>query len=121
MIGALLSAAGRGTSVPLAAATVASLTATVPTIKQPAQLVSNGQLRTLGDNMNNENPNCYYIIRQYQVDGMRPQVIKRGLTLDEAQAHCRDPETSSSTCRNNAGQARTQRVGEWFDCYEQAT
>ena len=69
---------------------------------------------------NNDNPNCYYIIRQYQVDGMRPQIIKRGLTLDEARAHCCDPETSSKTCRNDAGQARTQRVGDWFDCYEQA-
>ena len=69
---------------------------------------------------NNDNPNCYFIIRHYQADGMKGQVIKRGLTLDEAQAHCRDPETSSSTCRNNAVQARTQRVGHWFDGYDQA-
>jgi hypothetical protein len=70
---------------------------------------------------NNEDPNCYFIIRHYQVSDMKGRVIKRGLTLDEAQAHCSDPETSSSTCRNNAGQARTQRVGAWFDGYEQAT
>ena len=61
----------------------------------------------------------YRIVRMYQTDGMRAQVIKRDLTLDEAQAHCKDPETSSSTCRNDAGQARTQRVGHWFDGYEQ--
>lgn len=61
----------------------------------------------------------YRIVRMYKTDGMRPMVIKRNLSLDEAQAHCRDPETSSSTCRNDAGQARTQRVGDWFDGYEQ--
>ena len=69
--------------------------------------------------MSTEESRCYYIIRQYFEEALRDQVIKRGLTLSEAQAHCNDPETSYKTCRNNAGQARTQRVGPWFDGYEQ--
>ena len=67
--------------------------------------------------MSTEEPRCYYIIRQYFEEGLRDQVIKRGLTLSEAQAHCNDPETSYKTCRNDAGQARTTRMGPWFDGY----
>ena len=41
-----------------------------------------------------------------------------GLTLEEAQAHCNDPETSSSTCTKSAGRKRTKTYGPWFDGYE---
>jgi hypothetical protein len=38
----------------------------------------------------------YRIVRRYfHSDRCRPRVIRRGLTLEEAQAHCRDIETSS--------------------------
>ena len=47
------------------------------------------------------------------------RVIARGLTLEQAQAHCGDPETSSSTCTKAAGKARTRRMGPWFDGYDQ--
>ena len=40
----------------------------------------------------------YKIVRQYQSDHTRSRTIKSGLTLEQAQAHCSDPETSSSTC-----------------------
>ena len=60
----------------------------------------------------------YKIVRMYQRGGRR--VIERGLTLKEAQAHCNDPETSSSTCASSAGRARTRRLGPWFDGYEEA-
>jgi hypothetical protein len=44
--------------------------------------------------------------------------IKTGLTLKEAQAHCSDPETSSSTCTTKEGILRTNICGPWFDTYE---
>ena len=68
-----------------------------------------------------DNPNCYRIVRQYFDSSRSSRTIERGLTLEEAQAHCRDPETSSSTCTSKAGKATTRRVGEWFDSYTQAT
>ena len=61
----------------------------------------------------------YNIVRFYQDAGIRRRVILERLTLEEAQAHCSDPETSSSTCTSKTGKARTRRYGAWFDGYEQ--
>jgi hypothetical protein len=47
----------------------------------------------------------------------RPRLIKSGLTLEQAQAHCSDPETSSSTCKRAANVRRTRTFGPWFDSY----
>ena len=41
--------------------------------------------------------------------------METGLTLEEAQAHCNDPETSSSTCTNN----RVLGGWDWFDGYQE--
>lgn len=49
--------------------------------------------------------------------GTRRRTIATHLTLDEAQAHCRDPETSSSTCTSAVGKRRTKLHGPWFDSY----
>ena len=57
----------------------------------------------------------YSIIRIW-ANGAR-RVVDTGLTLEQAQAHCKDPETSSSTCTNKAGKDRTRRTGAWFDGY----
>jgi len=48
------------------------------------------------------------------------RTIRRGLTLEEAQAHCKDPETSSSTATSAAAKRRLRDLGPWFDGYEEA-
>ncbi len=55
----------------------------------------------------------YKIIRFYF--GGNNEVRKRGLTLEEAQAHCKDKETSSGTCSEKT---RESCRGLWFDGYE---
>ncbi len=59
----------------------------------------------------------YKIVRTYFRGGT--QTLKKGLTLEEAQAHCRDPETSSSTCTGKEGLRRTEQCGKWFDGYDE--
>ena len=49
----------------------------------------------------------YKIVRNY-FNGT-PRVIERGLTLEEAQAHCNDPKT-----RGDSGPK-----GPWFDGYDE--
>lgn len=61
----------------------------------------------------------YRIVRFYK-NSYRKRIIRRGLTLEEAQAHCSDPETSSSTCTTAAAKRITRRNGDWFDGYEEA-
>lgn len=51
----------------------------------------------------------YKVIRHYFRGGRR--VINTGLTLERAQEHCNDPETSSSTAKKAVGRARTRRLG----------
>jgi len=63
---------------------------------------------------------AYGIIRNYFNKPGRGRVIHRGLTLEEAQAHCSDPETSSSTATSAKANAITRRVGPWFDSYTEA-
>ena len=58
----------------------------------------------------------YKVVRMYFRGGRRT-IIDR-CTLAEAQAHCSDPETSSSTCTTSAGRARTRKLGPWFDGYD---
>ena len=60
----------------------------------------------------------YYITRMYFEDGVRIKRIKEGLTREEAQEHCSDPETSSSTCTEDAGVEHTEKYGAWFDGFE---
>jgi hypothetical protein len=63
----------------------------------------------------------YEIVRFHQAGDMwfgHQQVIKRGLTLEQAQAHCQSPATSSSTC--SAEKLRKVRApGAWFDGYQE--
>lgn len=55
----------------------------------------------------------YYIVRMWHSRNMPNKTIKTGLTLEEAQEHCRDPETSGSTCSD------LSKRGMWFDGYSE--
>ncbi len=55
----------------------------------------------------------YKIIRFYRELHKSSRVIKRGLTLEEAQEHCSDPETSGFTCSD------LNKRGQWFDGYDE--
>ena len=58
----------------------------------------------------------YKIVRMF-FEGYPNKIIKRGLTLEEAQAWCKDPETSSSTATGEKEKRLRQKYGEWFDGY----
>lgn len=58
----------------------------------------------------------YKVIRFYFRGGKR--VLKRGLSLSEAQQHCSNPETSSSTAKSTLAVRRTAKYGPWFDGYD---
>jgi len=53
----------------------------------------------------------------YSVPQDRRRTVVTSLTLEEAQAHCQDPETSWKTCTKAAGKRRTKTHGAWFDGY----
>lgn len=61
----------------------------------------------------------YKIVRMYKDGNPNKRTIETGLTLEEAQAHCRDPETSSSTATSSKARRRTAVMGPWFDGYEE--
>jgi hypothetical protein len=62
--------------------------------------------------------NIYNIVRMYANTDQKARVVHRGLTLEQAQAHCKDPNTSSRTANKTSSKAITKSVGEWFDGYD---
>ena len=60
-----------------------------------------------------------YNIVRYFYKSARRRVVARRLTLNEAQAHCRDPDSSSRTTTSYVGLARTRKRGPWFDGFTQ--
>lgn len=65
--------------------------------------------------MKDTHDTTYEIVR-YFFKGEK-QVIRQGLTLEEAQEHCNDPETSSKTA--SAKTLREVGEGPWFDGYRE--
>ena len=61
----------------------------------------------------------YKVIRMFESDDYETEILARGLTLEEAQAHCNSPETSSSTAQSSEATARTFKFGRWFDGYNE--
>lgn len=65
-----------------------------------------------------------YRIRRFYRNGLpngkysSTRGLPSGLTLEQAQAHCQDLNTSSSTAWKSSAIARTRRYGPWFDGYE---
>lgn len=59
----------------------------------------------------------YRIVRHYQDPSKERTIVRTGLTVQQAQLHCQDPETSSSTCTTPTAVQRTRRYGAWFDSY----
>jgi len=59
----------------------------------------------------------YSIIRHYQDANRESEVVDTGLTLKDAQAHCKSPETSSRTAKGREARRRTEECGPWFDGY----
>lgn len=57
----------------------------------------------------------YKIIRFHYWPEPGQPIMQTGLTLDEAKAHCADPESSSKTCTLPELIAYTEREGPWFD------
>ena len=62
-------------------------------------------------------PRIYRIVRYFERD-QSPVRRHRLLTLAEAKAHCKDPESSSQTAQGAPEQLLTDRFGPWFDAYE---
>lgn len=60
----------------------------------------------------------YKIIRFFEGSNP-PMVIRTGLTLEEAQEHCKSKETSSETATGVVETMLTRNFGRWFDGYEE--
>lgn len=56
-----------------------------------------------------------YKIVRFFADHPTKETIETGLTLEQVQKHCSDPESSSRKCTNIEGHARTKKRGDWFD------
>ncbi len=63
----------------------------------------------------------YKIVRMYQREESRrfQRTIKSGLTLEQAQRHCADPETLWSTAKSAKRIRLTRQRGPWFDGYQE--
>jgi len=59
-----------------------------------------------------------YKIVRYFYKSERCTIVARNLTLEEAQAWCKDPDTSSKTATSRNAKQRTARYGAWFDGYD---
>lgn len=56
----------------------------------------------------------FRIVRVF-FEGYPDKTIKRGMTLQEARAWCKDPETNSSTAKSKKAQRLLEKYGEWYD------
>ena len=64
-----------------------------------------------------ETETTYKIERHFE-NGER-EVIKTGLTREEAREHCQDPETNSRTATSVEAAELALKRGRWFDGFEE--
>jgi len=57
----------------------------------------------------------YSIVRFYESGSKSTKVLKSGVSLKEAKAHCNDPETAWNTAVTRSAKAHTAMHGAWFD------
>jgi len=50
----------------------------------------------------------YRIVRHFQREGVSCRIVKKGLSLKQAKAHCNDPETSSATAKDSGKRLHTR-------------
>lgn len=62
-------------------------------------------------------PDRYRIFRYYIRDDRR-EIIKDGLSWDEAMEHLADPETKFDSATSEAARERTEKNGPWWDCWD---
>ena len=60
----------------------------------------------------------YNVYRRYFKQPGSKRLILAHVHIADAQAHCNNPETSSSTCKSSGCKLRTKHMGPWFDSYE---
>jgi len=63
----------------------------------------------------------YKITRFYFSESKPTRTVKSGLTLEQAQAWCASPDTSSRTATSPAARKHTAQHGMWFDGYTECT
>ena len=61
----------------------------------------------------------YQIVRFYQDPAKLTEIVGVVQTLEKAQGHCNDPQTSSQTATDPEALERTREFGEWFDGYRE--
>jgi hypothetical protein len=60
-----------------------------------------------------------YMIVRFYMSGEPEKVIRKNVSLAEAQAHCNNPETTSTTATCARSAKITAAHGEWFDGYRE--
>jgi len=63
----------------------------------------------------------YVIIRKFHKTPGQNMIIKRGVSLQDAKAHCTNPEACSKTAADLTAHILTRHFGPWSDSYQQDT
>ena len=59
----------------------------------------------------------YRVVRIYERTIVPNRIVRRGMSLEEAVAHCEDPKSNSRTAKGKHQTVRTKKYGHWHDAY----